>query len=61
MAKEKKQFRELSDEELKLVTGGAEAFDIGGDCSGPHQHEFEMKCICDLGYHHIGEHICEKD
>ena len=57
-----KKFRQLSDEELELVTGGADTpFDIGGDCSGPHQHEFELKCICDLGYHYIGGHVCEKD
>ena len=60
--KEKKQFRQLSDEELELVTGGADVpFGIGGDCSGPHQHEFELKCICDPGYHHVGGQRCEID
>lgn len=53
----KKQFKELTEEDLGKVIGGADApFDIGGDCSGPHQHEFELKCICDIGYHHVGGH-----
>ena len=58
----KKQFKELSEEDLGKVIGGADApFDIGGDCSGPHEHQFELKCICDIGYHHVGGHQCEKD
>ena len=33
MAKEKKQFRELSDEELEKVNGGATGWIHGGDCN----------------------------
>ena len=38
MAKEKKQFRQLSDDELKQVTGGA-----GIDCSLP-ENKDEFQC-----------------
>ena len=38
MAKEKKQFTELSDEELKQVTGGASI-----DCSLP-ENKYKIQC-----------------